>query len=256
MKPLIVANWKMNPQTLKEAEWLFNLVKRGVAGIKKAEVVICPPLLYLFPLAERFVIRRNIKIGVGAQDVFWEEKGAFTGEISPPMLKNLGVKYVIIGHSERRRHLSETDEMINKKIKAVLRAKLTPILCIGETQEEKEKGETENILQNQITCALRNVSGFSLQNLRFIIAYEPVWAIGTGNPCDTEEAQKMSLLIRKIISKIYSHKLTQNIKILYGGSVNSKNAGGYVKEAGLQGLLVGGASLDAQEFVGIVKSVI
>lgn len=256
MKPLIVANWKMNPQTLKEAEWLFNLVKRGVAGIKKAEVIMCPPFVYLTELGVSAFAKGYGGLAFGSQDCFWEEKGAFTGEISPPMLKNLGVKYVIIGHSERRRHLRETDEMINKKIKAALRAKLTPILCIGETQEEKEKGETDNILQNQITCALRNVSSSSLQNLRFIIAYEPVWAIGTGNPCDTEEAQKMSLLIRKIISKIYSHKLAQNIKILYGGSVNSKNAQGYVKEAGLQGLLVGGASLDAKEFIGIVKSVI
>ncbi len=171
------------------------------------------------------------------------------------MLKNLGVKYVIIGHSERRRHLNETDEMINKKIKAVLEAGLTPVLCIGETRDERDKEETENVLQNQITLALRNVSSSKLQASKFVIAYEPIWAIGTGDPCDTEEAQKMSLLIRKIISKIYSNRISKNIRIIYGGSVNRKNAQGYIKEAGLQGLLAGGASLDAQEFISIVKSV-
>lgn len=250
MRPLIVANWKCNPTSLNEAKRLFNLVKNGTKNIKKVEVVICPPFAFLSNI--QYLIS-NIQLG--SQDCFWEEKGAYTGEVSPIMLKNLGVKYVIIGHSERRRHLSETDEMINKKIRAVLEVGLTPILCIGETRDERDKEETENVLQNQITLALRNVSSSKLQASRIVIAYEPIWAIGTGNPCDTEEAQKMSLLIRKIISKIYSNRISKNIRIIYGGSVNRKNAQGYIKEAGLQGLLAGGASLDAEEFISIVKSV-
>jgi len=266
MKPLIIANWKCNPTTLAEAKRLFNLVKKGVAGIRKAEVVICPPFIYLSVLgasafAKGYGRRRFIALATerglafGSQDCFWEKSGAFTGEISPIMLKNLGVKYVIIGHSERRCILAETDEMINKKLKTVLEIRLSPILCIGETQKQRDRGETEKILREQIEGALKSVSKFKVQSSKFCIAYEPVWAIGTGNPCDVDEAQKMSLLIRKIISKIYNRKISQNIRILYGGSVTSKNGGDYVKEAGLNGLLVGGASLDAKEFIGIVKSV-
>ena len=241
MKPLIIANWKMNPQTIKEAKRLFNLVKKGVKNIKKAEVVICPPYVQFSIFNFQF---SNIKLG--AQDCSWEQKGPYTGEISPAMLKDAGCQYVIIGHSERRRYFKETDEMINKKLKVALKTKLNPILCIGETKEEREQGTTESVLRHQLVSDLEGIS-----NTRFpqiVFAYEPIWAIGSGKPCDVEEAQKMGLLIRKIISK--------NVRILYGGSVNSKNAGGYIKEAGLQGLLVGNASLDAKEFIKIIKSVI
>lgn len=260
MKPLIIANWKCNPTTLAEAKRLFNLVRRGAAAIKKTEVVICPPFLYISNLLDakqtpRRVASQSSNLKFGAQDCFWEQKGAYTGEVSPKQLSNLGIKYVIVGHSERRRFLAETDEIINRKLKAVLETRLAPILCIGETKEEREKEKTEAILKKQIELALKKVSGFKFQASKFVIAYEPVWAIGTGNPCDIDEAQKMGLLIRKIISKIYNRKISQNIKILYGGSVNSKNAGGYVREARLHGLLVGGASLDAKEFIEILKSV-
>lgn len=247
MRPLIVANWKCNPITFHEAEELFQAVKKGVKNIKKAEIVICPPLIYLKSLAPY--------AGLGAQNCFWEKKGAFTGEVSPAMLKDIGCQYVIVGHSERRRYFGEKDEMVNKKLKAVIDAKITPILCIGETQEQRNRGETEKILKKQTEGAFRNVSSFKLQSSRVCIAYEPIWAIGTNKPCDPEEAQKMGLLIRKIISKIYNRTLAQKTPILYGGSVNSKNGASYIKEAGLQGLLIGGASLEAKEFVDLVRKI-
>ncbi len=249
MKPLIVANWKMNPQTLREAKQLFDLVKIGVKNIKKAEKVICPPFLFLSNIQH---LKSNIKLG--AQNVFWEKEGAYTGEISPLMLKDAGCEYVIVGHSERRGYFKETDEMISKKLKAVLKEKLTPILCIGETKEQRNKGETDRILKKQIETALEKVSSSKFSKIT--IAYEPIWAIGTGKPCDVEEAQKIGLLIRKIISGLYGPKSAKNVQVLYGGSVSSKNAAGYIKEAGLQGLLIGGASLKAKEFIKIVKTVI
>jgi len=263
MKPLIVANWKCNPVSQAEAKQLFNLVKKGVKNIKKAEVVICPPYTQFSIFLDRvkretprrvaFQFSKNIKLG--AQDCFWEKEGAYTGEISPAMLKDTGCQYVIVGHSERRNYFAETDEMINKKLKAVIGAKMSPILCIGESRKQREKGEAPEVLKKQIEVALEKVSSFKFQASRVCIAYEPIWAIGTGKPCDVEEAQKMGLLIRKIVSKIYNQTISKKIRILYGGSVNSKNAADYIKEARLQGLLVGGASLKAKEFVKIVKEV-
>ena len=210
MRPLIVANWKMNPDSLAEAEKLFNSVGRGIKKIKKIEVVICPPFVYL-P-----ILKTN-----GAQDCFWEEKGAFTGEVSVKMLKNFGVKYIIIGHSERRKYLRETDEMINKKIKAVLREGLNLILCIDNLSQLKQ--------------GLRGISK------KVIIAYEPVFAIGTGKPCSVEKAKEMRNSIKYPT-------------VLYGGSVNSQNAKDYIQKAGFQGLLLGGASLNPREFTKIIKN--
>ena len=240
MKPLIVANWKMNPTSLAETKRLFNSVKNGIKKIKKAEVVICPPFVYLSTFSQQYrrLVRGTVRLG--GQDCFWEEKGAFTGEVSPAMLKNLGCEYVIIGHSERRRYFQETDEMINKKIKAALKVKLKPILCVGETEEERKNGKAEEILKRQIEKDLKEIESFNL-----IIAYEPVWAIGTGNSCGAGEAQNIKNFISGIIP---------SVKILYGGSVNSGNSKEYIKEAGFGGLLVGGASLDAEEFSKIIKS--
>jgi len=243
-KPLIIANWKCNPTTAKEAENLFSSIKKGIKNIKNAEVVICPPFIYLSKL-EGLIL--------GAQNCFWQDKGAYTGEISPLMLKNLGCDYIIIGHSERRRHFQETDEMINKKLKTVLLSNLSAIFCVGETQEEREGDKTEQILHQEIVSGLNGVPLSKVPNL--IIAYEPVWAIGTGNACDVEEAQKMALVIRKIISKIYNLNISKKIRILYGGSVNSKNSQIYLNEGGFQGLLVGGASLDPKEFIDLVRKV-
>ena len=213
MKPLIVANWKCNPTTLKEAESLLDSIEKGIKNIKNAEVVICPPFVYL-PVLKT----------TGTQDVFWGDSGVYTGHVSPLMLKNMGVKYVIIGHSERRKHCHETNEMIFKKIQAVLVQGLKPILCIDKI--------------SQLPATL---------NKEVIVAYEPLFAIGTGKPCSPERAKKMRLAIELAIGGANP--------ILYGGSVNSQNAHNYVCQAGFQGLLVGGASLKPKEFIDIVKNI-
>lgn len=242
MKTLIIANWKENPTTQQEAKELFELVKKGVKGIKHAEVVICPPFVYL-PLFSG--------ITLGAQNVSYEEKGAFTGEVSSLMLKDLKVTYVIVGHSEARKYLNETDEIVNKKIKEVLAVKLKPILCIGEnTGEDKQQ-----VLERQLMDGLREVINHKSEILNVVIAYEPIWAVGTGNNCSVEETKKSVLLIREIIAKLYNESVAKNVMVLYGGSVNSQNSGEYIKNGGVDGLLVGRASLNAEEFINIVKSV-
>ena len=247
MKPLIIANWKMSPTTLEGAKLLFEAVKKEVKNIKKVEIVICPPFPYL-PILNNgspTSITTSI-IRLGGQDCFWEEKGAFTGEVSPKMLKDLGCKYVIIGHSERRRYFEETDEMINKKIKAALKVGLRPILCIEKISQIRK--HQRSVKMNEVHRLKKGIKGIIKKDLKkIILAYEPVFAIGTGKPCSIEKAKKMRLLILRNLNK--------NIPVLYGGSVNSQNARDYVKKAGFQGLLVGGASLNAQEFIKIVKNV-
>ncbi len=221
MKPLIIANWKCNPRTLVEARELFNKVK-------KTNAIICPPFVYLSEF--------NYK-PLGAQNCLWEESRPYTGEISPKMLKDLGARYVIIGHSERRNYFKETDMIINKKLNAALKAGLKPILCIGE-----KKGENpEKIINSQLNKDLRGIT--KKDRRKIIIAYEPVWAIGTGNFCQPQKARKALLFIKNRFAG----------RILYGGSVNSKISGDYTK-AGFDGLLVGGASLNSKEFIKITKN--
>jgi len=240
MKPLIVANWKCNPTTSKEAKLLFDSVKKGTENIKNVEAVICPPFLYISNLESQIT---NLKLG--GQDCFWEEKGAYTGEVSPMMLKDLGCEYVIIGHSERRGYFNESDEMINKKIKAALLVNLKVIFCVGETLEEKNSGNTEKVIESQIKNGLKGIiEEGSLSNL--ILAYEPIWAIGTGKACGVSEAGLVNSFIKKLV---------KNLPLLYGGSVNSQNARDYIKMAGFQGLLVGGASLNPEEFIEILRRV-
>lgn len=239
VKKLIVANWKMNPASQKSAKRLFEAVKKSVRKVKNTEVVVCPPFIYLSLLKG---------LPLGAQDVFHENEGTFTGEISPLMLKDLGVKHVIVGHSERRMYFGETDEMINKKIKATLREKLKPIFCIGENIGE----DKTTVLERQMSGGLSEIAPKDFKKI--VIAYEPVWAIGTGNNCSINETMSSILLIRKIISKLYGKKSASAAKIIYGGSVDSGNAGLYLREAGASGLLVGGASLDAEEFIRIIMA--
>jgi len=229
----------MNPINQKEAKTLFDAVKKGIK-VKNIEVVICPPFVYLHLLKG---------LPLGAQDVFFEEKGAYTGEISPAMLKNLKVEYVIIGHSERRGYFNETNGVINKKIKKSLEAGLNVIFCVGE----KTDSEKSTILETQMIEGLKDVSEKVLDNL--IIAYEPVWAIGTGKNCGIDETKSSVFIIKNQLQRLYGDRVADSIKILYGGSVNSKNAASYIKEAGVNGLLVGGASLDAKEFIKIVSSI-
>lgn len=247
-KLFIIGNWKMNPGTSAEAERLFDTVEKGIRkmkDMKNIEVVICPPFVWL-PIISAFASGRPV---AGGQDCSWEQGGAFTGEVSGTMLKNLGCDYVIVGHSERRKYLGEINEMINKKLLAVFKARLKPILCVGE----KEGEDIGLVVKNQLFEGLRNINRAQARDL--IIAYEPVWAIGTGNPCQPDDVMKAALFIRQTLSKLYSRKLAEEISILYGGSVNSKIAVDYIKEAGMNGLLIGGASLDGTEFVRIIKRV-
>lgn len=257
-KLLIVANWKCNPTTFTEAEQLFNSVRRRIVSVKNAEVVICPPFVWLpYLLNSKLGASAFAKsyggLAFGSQDSFWEEKGAFTGEISPLMLKSLGCRYVIVGHSERRKILKETDEMVNKKLKAALKEGLSPILCIGETQEEKNRGQTENVLENQLTLDLRDISKSEILDSKLSIAYEPVWAIGTGIPCNFDSALGANLFIRKVLNKLYGKETSRKVRILYGGSVKSNNAFNFINRAKMNGFIVGGASLEPEEFIGIVK---
>lgn len=235
-KILIIANWKMNPESLKKAKLLFNSIENKIKNVKNIEVVICPSFIYLSSF--KFQVS---SFELGAQDCFWENPpaggGAYTGEISPLMLKDLGIKYVIIGHSERRRYLRETDEMINKKIKAVLAAKLKPILCI------------DSIFQ--IKSGLKGILEKDFKNL--IVAYEPLSAIGTGKSYDWEKAKKMKNKIEKTLQKFFPQDW-DNFQIIYGGSVDSKNAINYTKQSGFNGLLIGSASLNAKEFIKIINS--
>ena len=255
MKKLIVANWKMNPLSPKEAETLFSAIPNSKFQIPNSlELIICPPFIYLETLSRLLKSKNHkLKAKLGAQDCFWENPpagGAYTGEISPLMLKNLGVEYVIVGHSERRNYLGETDEMVDKKIKAVLKAKLKPILCIGETEKERKEGKTFQVLKRQLNGALINSSTHQLINL--ITAYEPVWAIGTGNYCQPKEAVEMIKFIKKVLnSKFY----ILNSKVLYGGSVDSKNIADYLKYPEIEGALVGGASIKINEFQKIINEI-
>lgn len=232
MKNLIVANWKMNPSSLEEAKNIFEGIKNGAEGLN-SEVIVCPPNLYL-PLFKGLTL--------GAQNIYFEDKGAFTGEISAGMLRDLGVEYVIIGHSERRKYFGETDEIVNKKIKKALDTGLKVIFCIGETAEERDAGKKNEVLQRQIQQGLKDVVDIDNVN----VAYEPVWAIGTGKNCGVDETKQTIDFIREFVRS--------DTRILYGGSVKSENSGEYIKSAGANGLLVGGASLNAEEFVKIIKS--
>lgn len=235
MKNLIAANWKLNPTSQKEALDIFEGIENGVKDLNSA-VVICPPSIYLGLLKG---------LPLGAQNIYFEEKGAFTGEISASMLKDLGAEYVIIGHSERRKYFGETDELVNKKIKSALAAGLKVIFCVGETQEERNAGKQEEVVESQIKNGLKEVESLSSYKVSSLnIAYEPVWAIGTGNNCSTEDAKKM----KEFIAKMFTGR------VLYGGSVKSENSADYIKQAGYNGLLVGGASLKPDEFAKIVKS--
>jgi triosephosphate isomerase len=237
MKKLIVANWKLNPTTAKEAKTLFHLLKKGVKS-NVADVVICPPFVY-------FSLSKGLTLG--AQNSYFEEKGAFTGEVSPAMLKDLGIQYVLVGHSERRNYFGETNEIVNEKAKKVLEQGLKVILCLGE----KEGENTVEVLKHQLTLACKDIPLEHAKNI--IIAYEPVWAIGTGKNCSVADAMQAVSVIRQVLSMLYNQELADSLQIIYGGSVNSSNSGEYL-HSGTQGLLVGGASLKAEEFIKIIKS--
>ena len=239
MPKLIVANWKLNPTTEKEAVWLAR-------AVDTKGVVLCPPFPFLA------AVKGHVKKGaLGAQDVFWEGSGAYTGEVSGEMLHELGAKYAIVGHSERRMHLGETDEMVGKKCAAALRAKITPILCVGEPLAVRRKGTAAvlHYVRRQLAAAARYIP----KNLRrsIVVAYEPIWAIGTGIPCHVFEAERM---VKVCAAFLVLKEKFRSVHGLYGGSVNGQNAKSYLDAEYIDGLLVGGASLRAEEFKKIVAA--
>ena len=253
MKKLIVANWKMKPSSLKEAKKIFNEIKKVASKLKKVDTVICPPFVYLPALGDSVSKQTwRLSLQVGAQDIFYEDKGAFTGEISVMMVKNLGANYVIIGHSERRKYLGETNEIINKKIKTALKNNLKVIFCVGE-QERDIEGNYLYFIKNEIEEGLKGISRKLFKNL--IIAYEPIWAIGKkGEDADnSEDIFQMSIYIRRVLLGIVGKELSRTIFIIYGGSVEPENAESLLKEGGTQGFLVGHASLVPKNFNKILK---
>jgi len=244
---IIIANWKMNPVSFSEAESLIKIIKKGIKNSDNLKIIICPPSVYLSK------VKTNSSFDLGIQNIFWEDEGAYTGEISAVIAKNLEIKYTIIGHSERRKYLNETDEMVNLKMQSTLKNNLNPILCIGETLKEKEQDKASEVIITQIEKALNGVTKSQISNSEFQIAYEPIWAIGTGETPSTNEIMSVCLLIKKVVSNLYDRETAEKISILYGGSVDSKNAFDFIDNTGMNGLLIGGASLNASEFVRIVK---
>jgi len=247
-KPIIVGNWKMYT-SLSEAKELVKTLKENIGEVTGIEVGVCPPFVYLFPVKN---IIEGSPIKLGAQNCHWEKSGAFTGEVAAVMLKDIGCAYVIAGHSERRHQMGESDDTVNKKLKAVLAAGLNPILCIGELLEEREGGSTETVLRRQITQGLSGITPEQMQSV--IIAYEPVWAIGTGKTATPEQAQETHSFIRKFISTVFTEAIAQDIRIMYGGSVKPENAAELSAQSDVDGFLVGGASLKAESFIQIISN--
>ncbi len=244
---LIAANWKMykNPA---DARAFMEAFLPLVAGHSRDEIVVCPPFVDLPAVVEAV---QGSRVAVGAQDMHWEKEGAFTGEISAPMLLAVGCTHVIIGHSERRQYFGENDDTVNRKVEVALENGLTPIMCIGEVIEEREAGLTEEVLRRQVTRGLRGISGRKAGKL--VIAYEPVWAIGTGKTATPEMAVDAHELIRHEAGKALGQTVAQNMRILYGGSVKPENAHALLSQEEIDGALVGGASLKPESFAAIVK---
>lgn len=246
-KPLIAGNWKMY-KTCAEAVETAGKLKELTAGISDVEVMIAPPFIALSSVADAV---RDSQVALGAQNLFWEKEGAYTGEISAPMLVSAGCKYVIIGHSERRQYFGETDESANKKIKSAIASKLIPILCVGETESERESKDTFSVLDKQISNGLKGFSSNELDTL--VVAYEPVWAIGTGKTATSDQAQEVHQFLRSLIEKNFGKSLAKSVRILYGGSVKPDNVNELMGMADVDGALVGGASLNAETFSKIVR---
>jgi triosephosphate isomerase len=246
-KPFIAGNWKMyktGAEAVETAKRLAGLV----SAVSNVDIMIAPPFTALSQVHEAL---KGSSILLGAQNIFWEREGAYTGEISPGMIISAGCRYVIIGHSERRQFFGETDESVNKKIRTALNNGLAPLFCIGETELEREAGNTFNILDKQIKMGLEGFSPDALEHM--ILAYEPVWAIGTGKTASSAQAQEVHLFLRNLIGDLFGKDIAGSIRILYGGSVKPENIGELMSMPDIDGALVGGASLDAQKFADIIK---
>jgi len=247
-KKIIAANWKMN-KTVAEATDFVTSIKRDLGDCRDVDVVICPPFTALQVVGSGVT---GTHIDLGAQNMHWEKSGAYTGEVSAEMLRELFCHYVILGHSERRQFFGETDEIVNKKVKAALAANLKPIVCVGESLAEREGNLTTKVVTTQIRGSLASLS--SREMVDIIVAYEPVWAIGTGKTASPAQAQEVHALIRKLLKEISDDSVAQSIRIQYGGSVKGSNAKELFSQPDIDGGLVGGASLEARSFVEIVKA--
>lgn len=245
-KPLMAGNWKMN-KNVAQSLALAKAIKEGVKDVSDVEVLICPTFVSLCAVNQEI---NNTNVKLGAQNLFWENSGAFTGEISAPMIKDVGCSYVIVGHSERRQYFGETDECVNKKTKAALANGLIPIVCVGETLQQREANETLKVIERQVKEGLKELTPQEAKII--VLAYEPVWAIGTGKTATGDQAQEVIGFIRKVYSQVYGD-IGQEIRILYGGSVKPDNISELMKKPDIDGGLVGGASLDADSFVKLVK---
>lgn len=249
-KPIIAGNWKMNKNSL-EAMTLAEELKREVIAVNGVDIVVCPPFTALQSVCEALM---ETNVGVGAQNIHWADNGAFTGEISALMLKDFGVKYVIIGHSERRQYFGETNASVNKRLMAALNHGLTPIVCVGENLSEREGGKTFDVIKDHCEGSLAGLTAAHMQKI--VIAYEPVWAIGTGKTATPEQAQEVHAFIRGTLAKLFNEETAQSVRIQYGGSVTAENAAQLLSQKDIDGALVGGASLKAASFAAIVKAAV
>ncbi|GGC82339.1 triosephosphate isomerase [Thalassobacillus devorans] len=247
-KQVIAGNWKMN-KVLNEAEQFVQAAKNEVPGEEQVESVVCAPFPFLHSLIKE---TEGTPLKVGAQNMHFEESGAFTGEVSPVMLKDLGVSYVVLGHSERRELFGETDEDVNKKVHAAFKHDLTPIVCVGETLEQRENNETMNHVEAQVKKALEGLSDEQVQQV--IIAYEPIWAIGTGKTSSAEDANEVCSHIRNVVKEFSSETAAEAVRIQYGGSVKPANVDELLGQSDIDGALVGGASLEADSFLKLVEA--
>lgn len=248
-KPIIAGNWKMN-KTVQEAKDFVNALPT-LPDTKEVESVICAPAIQLDALVTLVKDGKAQGLQIGAQNAYFEDNGAFTGETSPAALADLGVKYVVIGHSERREIFKETDEDINKKAHAVFNHGMTPIICVGETDEERESGKANEVVGNQVKKAVEGLSEEQLQQV--VIAYEPIWAIGTGKSSTSEDANEMCAFVRETVAELSSQTVADATRIQYGGSVKPNNIKEYMAQSDIDGALVGGASLKVDDFVQLLE---
>jgi len=246
-RPILAGNWKMN-MTATQARELASKLIPLVSAVKDRDIVLGPPFTALSAVAETI---KGTNIGLAAQNLNWEDKGAFTGEISADMLLDSGCKYVIIGHSERRQYFGETDDTVNKKIKQALKKGLLPILCVGETLAEREAGKLSEIINRQVTGGLKDISAGDM--IKIVIAYEPVWAIGTGKTATPEQANEVHALIRQKVKALYNADIAEGLRIQYGGSVTPENVSTLMAMPDIDGALVGGASLKPESFAALVN---
>ncbi len=249
-RKIVAGNWKMN-MTTEEATSLVNGLKAELAIFRGADVVVCPPFTAISTVS---ALVQGTHIDLGAQNMHWEKSGAYTGEISAAMLRELYCHYVILGHSERRTYFGETDEIVNRKVKAALAATLHPIVCVGETLAQREAGEVETVITTQVRGSLAGLSQKEI--LDSVIAYEPVWAIGTGKTATSAQAQEVHALIRKTLASMYDAAIADGVRIQYGGSVKPGNAKELFSMPDIDGGLIGGAALDAKSFIDIVRAAV